>query len=128
MTQASITADIHQTLDVHLNPLAQVAFNFALRFQYGADPAQLVFTQIANTRVEVHSGFLQNRTPTRTANSIDIGKTNLSSLIGWKIYACYTCHLISRLSLSLLVFGIHANHPNHALAMDDLALVAHLFY
>src|SRR4030095_1075950 len=64
----------------------------------------------------------------RTADSIDIGKTNLGSLIWWKIYACYTCHLISRLSLSLLVFRIHTNHPYDTLAMDDLALVAHLFY
>ena len=26
------------------------------------------------------------------------------------------------------MFGVSTNHPNHAFAMDDLALVAHLLY
>ena len=45
MTQATITTDVHQTLDVHLDALAQIAFDLALRFEDGANPAQLVFTQ-----------------------------------------------------------------------------------
>jgi hypothetical protein len=32
------------------------------------------------------------------------------------------------LSLPLFVFRVDANHPHHALAMNDLALVAHFFY
>jgi hypothetical protein len=32
------------------------------------------------------------------------------------------------LSLSLFMFGIRADHPHHALAVDDFALVAHLLY
>jgi hypothetical protein len=33
----------------------------------------------------------------------------------------------NELSLPLLVFRVDANHPHHALAMNDLALVAHFF-
>ena len=33
MTQAAISADVHQTLDVHLDALAQIAFDLALRFE-----------------------------------------------------------------------------------------------
>jgi len=32
------------------------------------------------------------------------------------------------LSLPLFVFGVNTDHPHHALAMNDLALVAHFFY
>jgi hypothetical protein len=31
------------------------------------------------------------------------------------------------LSLPLFVFRVYTNHPHHALAMNDLALVAHFF-
>jgi hypothetical protein len=34
----------------------------------------------------------------------------------------------NRLSLPLFVFGVDADHPHHAFAVDDLALVAHFFY
>src|SRR4029434_5397377 len=34
VSQTAISADIHQTFDVHLNPLAQIAFNFVLCLQY----------------------------------------------------------------------------------------------
>jgi len=34
----------------------------------------------------------------------------------------------NRLSLPLLVFRIDANHSDHALAVNDLALITHLFY
>jgi len=33
----------------------------------------------------------------------------------------------NELSLPLFVFRVDANHPHHALAMNDLALVAHFF-
>jgi hypothetical protein len=31
-------------------------------------------------------------------------------------------------ALALFVFRVDANHPHHTFAMDDLALVANLFY
>jgi hypothetical protein len=34
----------------------------------------------------------------------------------------------SSLSLSLFMFRIRANHAHHTFAMDDLAVIAHLFY
>jgi hypothetical protein len=36
--------------------------------------------------------------------------------------------IVNVLSLSLFVFGVVADHPHHAFAVDDLALVANLFY
>jgi len=34
----------------------------------------------------------------------------------------------NKLSLPLFMFGVDANHPHYAFAVDDLALVAHFFY
>jgi hypothetical protein len=36
--------------------------------------------------------------------------------------------LIAGSSLPLFVFRVNANHPHHALAVDDLALVTNLLY
>jgi len=82
MTQTTIATDIHQTLDVHLDALTQVAFDLALRLKDAANAAQLVFTQIANASVEVDAGFLEHQVRTRAADAIDISKANLGSLIG----------------------------------------------
>src|SRR5690242_10598548 len=51
MPEPPISANIHQTLDVHLNALAQIAFDFALRLKDRANTTQLFFAQIADTRV-----------------------------------------------------------------------------
>ncbi len=52
MSQTAIATDVHQALDVHLDALAQVAFDLALRLQDGTNPAQLVFTQIPDASVD----------------------------------------------------------------------------
>ena len=61
MSQTAIAADIHQPLDIHLDALAKIAFDLALRFQDRTNPAQLVFTQISHASVEVDTGFLEHR-------------------------------------------------------------------
>jgi hypothetical protein len=61
MTQPAIGADVHQTLDVHLNALAQVAFNLALSFDDCANAAEIIFGQISHARIDVHVRFMQNR-------------------------------------------------------------------
>ena len=52
MTQSAVATDVHQPLDVHLDALAQVAFNFSLRFENRTDPAQLVLAQILDASVD----------------------------------------------------------------------------
>src|SRR5215510_5006530 len=82
MSQTAIAADVHQTLDVHLNALAQVALDLSLRFQNVTDAAQFVFTQISNARVEIDTRFLEHRIRARTADAVDVCETNLGSLVG----------------------------------------------
>src|SRR5205085_3030148 len=54
MAQSAICADVHQTLDVHLNALAKIAFYLSLTFQDRANPAQLIFVQIPDMSVEIY--------------------------------------------------------------------------
>src|SRR6185369_9801169 len=83
MTQAAIASDIHQTLDVHLNALAKVAFDLSLRFQNGTNPAQLIFRKISDARVEIDARFLEHRIRARAANAINVSETNLGSFVWW---------------------------------------------
>ena len=60
MSQPAIATDVHQTFDVHLDALAKIAFDLALRFQNAANPAQLVLTQIPHASIEINSSFLEH--------------------------------------------------------------------
>src|ERR1044072_7431585 len=83
MSQTAIATDIHQTLDVHLDALAQVAFDLALCFQDGTNPAQLIFSKIPDASVETDARFLEHRIRTRAANAVDGSETNLRSFVWW---------------------------------------------
>jgi hypothetical protein len=58
MSQPSVTTDVHQTLDVHLDTFAEIALNFTLRFEDASDTTQLVLTQVLNAGVKIYSSFL----------------------------------------------------------------------
>src|SRR5712671_580992 len=61
MPQATIRPDVHQALDVHLNPLAQIAFDFALTLDDRTDAAEIIFSQVTNVRIYTHLRFVKNR-------------------------------------------------------------------
>ena len=58
MTQPPIATNIHQSLDVHLDALPQVAFNFAFRFEDRPDAAELVFVQIPDASIKTHGSLI----------------------------------------------------------------------
>src|SRR5437870_1946777 len=95
MPQTAISADVHQSLDVHLHTLAQIAFDFSLPFKDCADAAEIVFSEISHVSINIHVRFLQNRSRTRPANSINVRETDLCALIWRKIYTCDTSHLVN---------------------------------
>jgi|SRR5258705_8887858 len=57
MPQTAITTDVHQPLDVHLNPFPQIALDLTLGLENGTNSAQLIFIQVFNSGVEIHSRF-----------------------------------------------------------------------
>src|SRR6185503_17075194 len=150
MPESTIAPDIHQPFDVHLNAFAEVAFNFALRFEDCPNAAQLVIVQILDASVDVDCGFSKNRACARTTDTVNVSQPNLGPFVRWKIDACYTCHFFTcsplnrvsanaskqqsqfriqkRLSLALFMLRVDTNHPHHALAVNDFALVTHFLY
>src|SRR5437870_4895358 len=61
MPQSAIRANVHQALDVHLDTLSQIAFDFALFLDHRADTAEIVLTKIPDPDVDVYSRFIQDR-------------------------------------------------------------------
>src|SRR6266851_4530930 len=127
MPQAAIGANVHQALDVHLDSLAQVAFDFALRFKNGANAAQIVFAQIFDPGIQIHLRLDQDRRGTRSADSVNVSKADLCTLIRRKIDTGDTSHSFS-LFLPLFVFRVRADYAHHALAVNHLALITNLSY
>jgi hypothetical protein len=93
VSQATVGANVHQTLDVHLHALAQIAFDLALSVNHGANPAQIFLAQIPDLNVAIYLCFIEDRRRTRSADSVNVCKANLCALIGRKIYTCNTSHL-----------------------------------
>jgi len=92
VAQSPVATDIHQSLDVHLDALPQVAFNLTLRFENRPDPAQLVLIQIPDASIEVDCSLGEYRACARTTDPVDVCQPNLGPFVRWKIDASYTCH------------------------------------
>src|SRR5438034_10350712 len=93
MPQTAICSNVHQTLDVHLHALSQIAFDLTLRLNNRANAAEVVLAEILNPRVDADLRFFENRSRTRSADSVNICKADLCALMWRKIYTCNTSHL-----------------------------------
>jgi hypothetical protein len=60
MTEPTITADIHQALNVQLHLTAQITFNPILAVNNLANTAYLFFGQVTHPAFGVHIRFTQN--------------------------------------------------------------------
>jgi hypothetical protein len=62
----------------------------------------------------------------RAAHAVDRGQADDGVLMIWDINPCNTCHslFLAKLTLTLLVTRLDADHADHAFALDDLAVAA----
>jgi hypothetical protein len=133
MPQSPIGAHFDVTPDVERNFLAEIAFHRAFIFEYLADVVNFFFRQVADLFVKVDASAIEQALRTCAPDAIDISKSDFRPLFRWQVNARDTCHslfsftLTLGLTLTLLVLGIGANNPDHAFAVDQLALVANLF-
>jgi hypothetical protein len=132
MAVTAVRADFDETLDVHRNVFAEVAFDHAFGFDDLSDAVYFVFAEVLDFLHGLDIGLLQNLRGTRIADAVNVGERDIHMLVTRKVDACNSCHsfplIAFSLSLTLLVFGIFADHPNYSLAVDDLAFIANLFY
>jgi hypothetical protein len=92
MTQASIAADVHHPLDVHLNLLAQVSFDHSLLVYDAAYPGYFFFSKVSNALIDADMSLLQYFVGTGSPDPVNIGQAYLDSLIRGKINTRYACH------------------------------------
>ena len=82
VTQPPVAADIHQTLDVHLDPLAEVALDITLLIQQRTYLVQVLLADIADLRMNIHADLVQYRGRARFAYTIDVGHSDLCPFVG----------------------------------------------
>src|SRR5579872_2121326 len=131
MTEPAIGADFDETLDVHRNFLAQIAFDQTLGLDDRTDAVNFFFAEVLNLLHRFDLGFVENARRARMPDAINVGQRDVDVLLAGKIHACNTCHSMTPardLALALFMFRIHADHAHHTFAVDDLALVTDFLY
>jgi hypothetical protein len=73
MTDATIAANIHQSLDVHLNFGTESAFYFILIVDDVTKGVLLIVSPVLNFLVFVDAGFCQNLRSKTSSYYVDIG-------------------------------------------------------
>jgi hypothetical protein len=129
MPQAAVASDLHESLYIHGNRLAQIPFNHPIPLYDIAHPHNLVFGEIFYLGVDIYESFLADLGRPALSNSIDIGQTDLNPLAQRQIDSRNSSQCVPPWSsLSLLVFGIGATNMNDSLAPNHLAFIAYLFH
>ena len=131
MPKSPVASDVHQPLDVHCDFATKISFDPHLFVDDFANPVDLVIREIPHSRVRAHVRPLEQFLAGMESDAKDIRQRRLDPLIARKIDSCNSRHVASplgprergRLPLPLLVPWIDANHPNDALASNDLALL-----
>jgi hypothetical protein len=132
MPKSPVAPDVHQALDVHRDFATQIPLDPHLFVDDFANPVDLVICEVPHARVRIDIRAIEQFLAGMEPDSKDIRQCRLDSLIARKIDTCNSRHVASplgprecgRLTLSLLVSWIDANHPNDAFASNDFALLA----
>ena len=95
MTATAITLDVDETLNVHLDVLAQVALNISLVLNHHTDAVDLVLAQVLDFLEGIDIRLLQNLERTRITDAENVRKRDPSLLVAGQIYASNSCHSIS---------------------------------
>src|SRR5690606_7598167 len=100
VTQAAVTANVHKTFDAQLYFRLEHPFDLEL---FGNDrpyDIRLLVGPVLYLLVPIQIGLGQNLLGGPSANTKDVGQTDLTALVVRNINTCYTCHVI----LCFLIF------------------------
>src|SRR5579872_84823 len=95
MAHPAVALDFDQPPDVHLNFLAEIAFDAALGFDGLAQRVNLFLGQVFHLFGVIDVGFRAKRLRARLSDAIDRSKPDPDALLNRKIYSCNTCHACS---------------------------------
>jgi hypothetical protein len=116
MAKTAIAAQIHQTLDVHRDVAAQIAFDQKVAVDDFADLDHLGFGQVADPARRVDAQLGDDLVRDVRPDAVDIAKADFDSLLGRDINAGDTCHSVSPKAFKplngLIKFYPPNNRPN----------------
>src|SRR5262245_45173373 len=92
MAQAPIRPDFHQSFDIEGGLFSKIAFNAVLLFNDLADLVCFVIVEVANLRIQVHAGTLQDLVRLSPSDAENVSQSDLDPFIRREIDACYTGH------------------------------------
>ena len=98
MTDTAVAADLGQALDVERNFTAEVALNGVVFVNNFTQSGLLIFCQILDADVAIHTGCLQDVLRAFSADTVDISQTDFDSLITGQVNTSNTCHTIQSTS------------------------------
>lgn len=136
MAQATVAADVHQTLDVQLNLRTQVTLNDVFVFDELADGFGLGFRPVLRTLVRIDITARENLDGAGTTDSKDGGQGNFAPLLDVKVLSCNSWHgsndkarnQARGLSLTLFVFRVlFVDHVNAAFPTHNFVVGAAFF-
>jgi hypothetical protein len=102
MTQTTITSDIHEALNVHLHFRTQLTFYFELAGDDITDSSLLLIIPICSLFVVINFGFSQNVPGSVWSNTINVGKSYLTTFVLRKINTSYTSQIVLNFATCLL--------------------------
>jgi len=127
VADTTVTFDTLKALQVHADLATQITFNDVLSvLNCMHNLRQLLLSQILGPNAWIDIGFGQNLDCVCGTNAVNVSKRDINALIRRNFNTNDACHKI--LSLPLFVAFVAANHANDALAPDDFAIFAKLFY
>ena len=98
MTDTAVAADLSQALDVERDFTAEVALNGVMFVDYFTQSGFLIFRQILDADVAIHTGCLQDVLCAFSADTVDISQTDFDSLFTGQVNTSNTCHTIQSTS------------------------------
>jgi hypothetical protein len=81
MPQSTVTAEIHESLDVHGDLGAQITLDFVLRVNDLTNGVHLCIRQIIGFRVPTDAGLIENLPGRSAPNTINVRQSNLDALV-----------------------------------------------
>ena len=92
MAQTSIATEIHQPLDIHRDLASQVAFDLVFAIDRFANADHFIFSEFVDPAFVRNSGLTAYLTRLGMPNSMNIGQSNLNTLLRRYIHARDTRH------------------------------------
>ena len=90
MAQATIAADLHQSLDVLRSFATQVTLDRVVCIDVVTQLDDLFLGEIAHARVGINAGLLADLLCAGQTDTVDVSQTNLHALVARKVDTEYT--------------------------------------